>query len=300
MTYSIVARDPETGEMGVAVQTAVPFVGATCPWAEAGIGVVSTQAMSRKSHGSSILTLMRNGHSAKEALDAVITGDPDADVRQVGALDVNGVAHAHTGAHTIRFAGHVIGENFAMQANMMLDDTVPDAMAEAFQKTEGALVLRILAALDAAQAEGGDFRGQQSAALKIVSGELPKNDWEGVWYDVRVDDHTAPLQELRRLVMHHMAYHASDEVIKLARADDMEAALAKFDEIPLMDPNTSQIQFFTLLELADMTGTVEAVEARLRPVFAHEPMWVECLRRVAEARPLKTEGLLEQILVLAE
>lgn len=299
MTYSIVARDPETGEIGVAVQTALPGVGRLCPWAEAGVGAVATQALVRVAHGPSGLALMRNGFPAPQALAAVLGGDPDREVRQVGMIDVQGQVASHTGKETIRYAGHRVGEQFAAQANMMAKNTVPAAMAAAFTETSGALVLRILAAMDAAQAEGGDFRGQQSTALKLVSGDLPQNSWEGVLYDLRVDDHPTPLKELRRLVDRHRAYLMTDEAETLAASGDIEGAMQRYQEAITLDPTESQLRFWFALVMADERGQIARVEPILRELFAKEPMWAECLRRYADARPLKTPGLVEQLLAFA-
>ena len=300
MTYSIVARDPETGEMGVAVQTAWLNVGAICPWAEAGVGAVATQASVRPSHGPSGLSLMRNGHSAPEALAAVLAADEHREVRQIGMIDRNGQVAAFTGQNTIRYAGHQTGDNFSVQANMMLNDTVPGAMAEVFTQTQGALVLKIMAALEAAQAAGGDFRGMQSAALKIVSRELPLNSWEGVLYDLRVDDHTEPLRELRRLVDRQRAHNMINDAYLLASGGNVDGALAQFEAAITLDPGEEQIRFWFPVEMADQHGQIERVAPVLRELFKQNPMWIECLRRSTDARPLKTEGMRDQLLALAE
>lgn len=298
MTYSIVARDPETGEIGVAVETALPGVGRLCPWAEAGVGAVSTQALVRVAHGSSGLTLMRNGHTAPQALAAVLAGDANADVRQLGMVDAQGNAAGHTGTNTIRFAGHQVGAGYSVQANMMAKATVPAAMAAAFESTPGSLVLRMIAALQAAQNEGGDFRGEQSAALKIVSGSLPPADWQGVLFDVRVDDHPAPVQELERICKRHLAYQMSDAATELASRGDFEGAIQKHQEAVAMDSGDSQFRFWFALSMADEYGQLELVAPIFRELFSREPMWLECLTRYAETRSLKTEGIVEQITAL--
>jgi uncharacterized Ntn-hydrolase superfamily protein len=298
MTYSIVARDAETGALGVAVQTALPGVGRLCPWAEAGIGAVATQALVRVSHGNSGLTLMRNGHTAPQALAAVLAGDPDANVRQVGMVDAHGNAAAHTGSNAIRYAGHHVGDGYSVQANMMAKDTVPAAMSSAFESAHGTLVLRIITALKAAQTEGGDFRGQQSAALKIVSGKLPSADWQGILFDVRVDDHPEPVMELERICKRHLAYQISDEASDFAAKGDYDAALKHFQEAVALDSSDYQFRFWFALGMADEYGQLNAVTSIFRDVFAHDPMWIECLTRYAETRSLKTDGIVEQILAL--
>lgn len=300
MTYSIVARDPETGEIGVAVETALPGVGRICPWAEAGVGAVSTQALSRMSHGSSGLSLMRNGHTAPQALAAVLAGDPGAAVRQVGMIDAQGNAASHTGENTIRFAGHQVGEGYAVQTNMMLTDTVPAAMAKAFEGTSGRLVQRIIAALKAAQAEGGDFRGQQSAALIIVSGTLQPQPWQGVLFDVRVDDHPTPVEELERICNRHLSYQLSNEAYELAIGDnpDIERAMQRYQEAVDLDPNELQMRFWFALELADKANAFDTAAPIFREVFAKDSMWAECLVRYADSNRLDTDGLVERILAL--
>ena len=298
MTYSIVARDPVAGEIGVAVQTALPGVGRLCPWAEAGVGAVSTQALVRVSHGPSGLSLMRNGHTAPETLAAVLEADQNRESRQVGMIDAQGNVNAFTGQETIRYAGHQIGDNFAVQANMMETDTVPAAMAEVFQDTTGSLLTRILAALDAAQVEGGDFRGSQSAALKIVSGELPQNTWEGVLFDIRVDDHETPLIELRRIANRHLAYRMVEQASQAATSGDIDEAMKQYEGAITLDPDDDQIKFWFLLGMADQHGQLERIEPHLRRLFSENSMWIECLQRYADARPLQTGGLLEKLIAL--
>src|SRR5919198_5477997 len=169
-TYSIVARDPNTGELGVAVQSHWFSVGSLVPWVEAGVGAVATQSFVDPSYGKLGLDLMRAGKSAPEALKALIAGDAASDVRQVAMIDTQGRVAAHTGAKDIQAAGHKVGTNYSVQANLMLNDTVWPAMSRAFEAAKGDLADRMLAALDAAQAAGGDIRGRQSAALIVVSG----------------------------------------------------------------------------------------------------------------------------------
>jgi uncharacterized Ntn-hydrolase superfamily protein len=300
MTYSIVARDPETGEIGVAVETALPSVGRICPWAEAGVGAVSTQALSRTSHGSSGLTLMRNGHTGPEALAAVLAGDPGAQVRQVGMIDAQGNAASHTGSSTIRFAGHRVGEGYAVQANMMLTDTVPAAMAQAFESSSGRLVQRIIATLKAAQAEGGDFRGQQSAALLIVGGTLMPQPWQGVLYDVRVDDHSSPVEELERICNRHLAYQLSNEASELATGENpnVDKAMQIYQEAVALDPDELQMRFWFALDMADKAKAFDVAEPIFREVFGKDPMWAECLVRFADSNRLDTDGLVDRILAL--
>jgi uncharacterized Ntn-hydrolase superfamily protein len=170
-TYSIVARDPETGQLGVAVQSHWFSVGAIVPWAEAGVGAVATQSFVEPSYGPLGLALMRAGKSAPEALKSLLASDAQADVRQVAMIDAQGRVASHTGVYCIAAAGHRIGANYSAQANLMLKETVWDAMAKAFESAKGDLADRLLSALEAAQGEGGDIRGKQSAAIVVVTGK---------------------------------------------------------------------------------------------------------------------------------
>jgi uncharacterized Ntn-hydrolase superfamily protein len=199
MTYSIVARCGTTGQLGVAVQSAFFGAGRIVSWAEAGVGAVATQATAEVAHGPEILARLRNGASAARALEDAVASDPAETKRQLGVVDASGEAAAHTGSATIECAGQLVGDGFAAQANMMTNAGVPEAMAAAFIATPGALADRLLAALDAAQAAGGDFRGVQAAGLVVVGSEQARPG-QGVVVDVRVDDHPSPLVELRRLV----------------------------------------------------------------------------------------------------
>jgi uncharacterized Ntn-hydrolase superfamily protein len=199
VTYSIVARDPATGELGVAVESHFFAVGPVVPWLRPGVGAVATQAMAELSYGPLALDLLEAGRSPSRALEILTEADPGAATRQVAVVDAAGAVAVHTGECCIAEAGHRLGEGWAVQANMMTSPGVPDAMAEAFLAAGGPLADRMLAALDAAEAAGGDIRGRQSAALVVVRGDAGSPAWDNVC-DVRVDDHPEPLVELRRLV----------------------------------------------------------------------------------------------------
>ena len=208
MTYSIVARDPGTGELGVAVQTGTFGVGRGVPWAEAGIGAAATQSYTERSYGHFGLELMKSGRPAPDALAGLVAADEGERMRQVGMVDAQGRAAAHTGAGCVREAGHLVGDGYTVQANMMGRDTVWGAMAAAYEAAEGTLAKRLLAALDAAEAEGGDFRGAQSAALLVVQAEPTGFTWKGRVSDLRVEDHSDPVGELRRLLDMEEDYRA--------------------------------------------------------------------------------------------
>jgi len=198
-TYSIVARDPKTGEMGVAVQSHWFSVGSIVSWAEAGVGAVATQSFVQPAYGPRGLLSMRSGVGAKEALKKLVAGDADEAVRQVAFVDAEGRVAAHTGARCIQAAGHHVGEGYSVQANMMLNADVVPAMARAFEGSAGrALAERLVLTLEAAQAAGGDIRGKQSAALLVVRAEATGNVWEDRLVDLRIEDHPTPVKEMRR------------------------------------------------------------------------------------------------------
>ena len=214
MTYSIVARDPQTGQLGVGVQSHYFGAGRVVPWAEAGVGAVATQSVVEVSYGPKGLELMRAGASAGEALEKLVAGDDLSVVRQVAMVDASGTTAVHTGAGCVAQAGDRTSEQVSAQANMMERATVWNAMIEAYERSdEPDLAGRILAALEAAEAEGGDVRGKQSAAILVVSGERTDAPWDARMVDLRVDDHTAPLVELRRLVEFDRAFSKMSGVL---------------------------------------------------------------------------------------
>ena len=188
-TYSIVAYDEKTGELGVAVQSHWFSVGSTVPWAKAGVGAVATQSFVKIEYGPEGLELMEKGLTAQEALDSLVSKDPGRAVRQVGMVDAKGNVAVHTGKKCIEFAGHKTGNNFTVQANIMASQTVWPLMAMTFEMTDGDLAERMMAALETAQAEGGDLRGKQSASMLIVSGNPTGIPWKDTVLDLRVEDH---------------------------------------------------------------------------------------------------------------
>ncbi|MBV1888089.1 MAG: DUF1028 domain-containing protein, partial [Urechidicola sp.] len=205
-TYSIVARDTVTGELGVAVQSHWFSVGSIVTYGKAGVGVVATQSLVNPSYGPKGLALMEQGLTPQQALDALLANDTGEMYRQVAFLNAKGAVATHTGNLCIEAAGHQQGDNFSVQANMMLKNTVWDAMAKAFEESVGTLSERMLAAMKAAEGELGDIRGKQSAAILIVSGTSTGNSWEDTLMDLRVEDHENPLEELERLLKIHNAY----------------------------------------------------------------------------------------------
>lgn len=205
-TYSIVARDPATGDFWVAVQSHWFQVGRVVAWAKAGEGAVATQSFVETSYGPKGLRLMAGGKSAQQALDRLLAADEQRDVRQVAMVDSIGRVATWTGPRCIEAAGHHQGKGYSVQANLMQGPEVWPAMAKAFENTKGDLASRMLAALQAAQAEGGDIRGRQSAALLVVPAKASGKPWEDRSVDLRIADHPQPLRELQRLLALHRAY----------------------------------------------------------------------------------------------
>lgn len=280
-TYSIVAIDRDNGEMGVAVQSHWFSVGSIVSWAEAGVGAVATQSFVEISYGPLGLQLMKAGKSAPEALRALLHIDPNADVRQVAMVDAQGRVAVHTGKKCIPEAGHILGNGFACQANLMLKNTVWKAMAEAFTRTKGELVDRLMAALEAAEAEGGDIRGKQSAAILIVKTKGSGVAWKDRVYDLRVEDHPEPLVELRRLIKLAKAYHHMNRGDELMTDNKIEEAMKEYSRAMEMFPENLEMIFWPAVTMAS-TGRVEESVPLFKKVFAADPRWAELLRRLPE------------------
>jgi uncharacterized Ntn-hydrolase superfamily protein len=272
-TYSIVARDPKTGEMAVAVQSHWFSVGTSVSWGEAGVGVVATQSFTNKSFGLRGLALMKQGKSAAETLKILLSDDAGREVRQVAILDAKGGVATHTGNKCITYAGHITGKDFSVQANMMLSDKVWPAMAKAFQeKAHLPLAERVLAALDAAEAQGGDIRGRQSAALLVVPGKSNKQPWNERLVDLRVDDHEMPLKELRRLLTVQRAYEHMNNGDLAVEKNDMALAMKEYSAAEQLQPNNLEMQYWHAITLAN-TGKVDEALKLLQPVFKANNNW---------------------------
>jgi len=297
-TYSIVARDAATGELGVAVQSHWFSVGSIVSWAEAGVGAVATQSFVDPAYGPLGIDMMRNGKTARQALDGLLASDPGEAVRQVAMVDAKGNVAVHTGKKCIPAAGHMSGEQFSVQANLMANDRVWPAMAKAFRETKGALADRMLAALDAAQAAGGDIRGKQSAAILIVSGTPTGKSWVDRKIDLRVEDHPEPLKELRRLVSVHRAYERMNNGDVAVEKGDIEGALREYRDAESLLPNNVEVQYWSAVSLAN-AGRLEESLPLFRAVFMREPAWVELTARLPKVDLLKVdEAALAKILSL--
>jgi uncharacterized Ntn-hydrolase superfamily protein len=292
-TYSIVARDPETNQLGVAVQSHYFCVGGIVPWAEAGVGAVATQSFAEASYGPLGLEMMRAGKSAEQALTGLLASDPQAHTRQVAMVDIHGNTAAHTGHKCIEAAGHRQGAGYSVQANLMLKDTVWDAMAEAYEaasRRPGAdLAERLVQALEAAEAEGGDIRGKQSAALLVVTGEPTGRPWSDRLFDLRVDDHSDPLGELRRLLAISRAYRHGDRAERLlvegTAGDNIEAAAQEFNKAAELMPDADanpELHYWHAVALAN-SGRVDDALPIFRKVFALDPAWRDLIPRLARA-----------------
>jgi uncharacterized Ntn-hydrolase superfamily protein len=277
MTYSIVARDPETGHLGVAVQSRAFNTGAAVPWGAPGVGVVATQSYTEQSYGPLGLGLLREGKTPAEALAELVAADDEPGYRQVAILDAEGRVAVHVGEACIPAAGYVSGEGFSAQANMVAGERVWEAMAETFTHSEGPLEERLLDALDAAEAAGGDWRGRQAGGILVVAGE--GEEWQRE-VDLRVDDHPEPLAELRRLVRLRRAYRAMRDPPG-PTADDLEV-------LPEVDRVWTQIYMDTA------TGRLEEARERLRPLLEAEPRWADLIRSIADRELLpNADKLLE-------
>ncbi len=294
-TYSIVARDPSTGELGVAVQSHWFSVGSIVSWAEAGVGAVATQSFVDPSYGKLGLDEMRAGRGAEETLKALLAKDEGRDVRQVAMIDARGRVAAHTGAKCIEAAGHHVGENFSVQANMMANERVWPAMARAFETTKGDLAERMLAALDAAQAAGGDIRGKQSAAIVVVTGKPTGKAWADRTFDLRVDDNLEPLKELRRLLTLQRAYNHMNAGDLAVERKDNEGALREYSAAGKLVPGNLEMTYWHAVALVNMNRTEEALPL-FRRVFAADANWRVMTPRLVKAGILPDDArLIERI-----
>lgn len=279
-TYSIVARDARNGEMGVAVQSHWFSVGSVVAWAEAGVGAVATQSFVEVSFGPRGLKLLRRGHSAQEAVQALIDRDEGRDVRQLAIVDAKGSVAAYTGERCVPEAGHIIGEQFSVQANMMLTDRVWPDMAEAYRAAADLpLAERLVVALEAAQDAGGDIRGQQSAALLVVRGESTGRSWEDRLIDLRVEDHAEPVKEIKRLLTVFRAYEHMNRGDEALEAGDTEGALRAYRAAEAMFPDNLEMKYWHAVSLANL-GRVDEALPLFKAVFAADPSWLEMARRL--------------------
>ncbi|WP_444995274.1 DUF1028 domain-containing protein [Aliikangiella sp. IMCC44359] len=278
-TYSIVARDEKTGELGAAVQSHWFSVGSSVIWAEPGVGAVATQSFIDPSYGPLGLELMRAGKSATEALKGLLATDSHTNVRQVGMVDAQGHVANHTGKHAIIEHCQKQGKGFTVQANLMDKATVCEAMAKAYEKSSGDLAERIMAALEAAQKEGGDIRGQQSSALLVVSGDKTLPAWGGRLFDLRVEDHASPIKELRRLLGVARAYQLMTEGDDFMTSGDVASALKSYTAAEKLAPDNHEAVFWHAVTLASINRVDESLPLFKR-AFKLWPKWRELVPRL--------------------
>jgi uncharacterized Ntn-hydrolase superfamily protein len=293
-TYSIVARDSVTGEIGVAVQSHWFSVGAIVAWAEAGVGAVATQSFVDPSYGPHGLALMRTGRSAPDALRGLVAADRDSAVRQVAMIDAQGRVAAFTGQRAILAAGHHVGNGYSVQANLMEKPTVWPAMARAFEAGKGDLAERLLLALEAAEREGGDIRGRQSAAIIIVGPAGTGRPWADRIIDLRVEDHPQPLAELRRLVTLARLYRRMNEGDEWVTKNDIPKAVAAYDAAIAFLPDSAtngEAVFWTGISLASAGKEAEAMPYLVRAYAVH-PKWAELVGRLPAAGLLPADSAL--------
>jgi len=300
-TYSIVAIDEETGEMGVAVQSHWFSVGSLVTWGEAGVGVVATQSFVNPAYGPNGLTLLKMGFSAEEALKVLLEKDEGRDVRQVAILDANGNVAVHTGKSCIEAAGHVKGKGFSVQANLMENDKVWPAMANAFADSKGEpLAERMMSAMEAAQDVGGDIRGKQSAAILVVKAKSTGNSWEDRSVDLRIEDHAEPIKEMRRLLKVHRAYEHMNKGDLAVEHNDIDLAMKEYGAAEALFPENEEMKYWHALTLLNV-GETEKGMALLKQVYNKNAKWSMLTPRLTKNGLLTVEGeVLKQVLGLGK
>ncbi|MCH7677000.1 DUF1028 domain-containing protein [candidate division KSB1 bacterium] len=298
-TYSIVARDPETGQMGVAVQSHWFSVGSLVTWAEAGVGAVATQSLVDVTYGKLGLDLMRAGRSATQTLEALKIADSSPEIRQVAMIDAQGNVAAHTGEKCIPDAGHIVGDNFSVQANLMLNKKVWPAMKQAYEKAEGDLADKMLAALEAAQNVGGDIRGKQSAAILIVKGESTGKPWEDRVMELRIEDHLTPIKELKRLVKLHRAYDHMNKGDLAIEHNDVEAALKEYGAAQALFPENLEMKFWHAVSLVNAERVDDSLPI-FKEIFTKDPNWAILVPRLPGVDILpKDDAIIDKIMSIA-
>lgn len=278
-TYSIVALDEKTGELGVAVQSHWFSVGSIVPWARAGVGAVATQSIAKVEYGPHGLQLMAEGLTADQALAKLVADDPGASVRQVGMVDAQGNVASHTGDKCIAEAGFRTGKYYTVQANIMEKSTVWDAMAEAYENTPGDLADRMMAAMEAAQNEGGDLRGKQSASILIVKGKPTEEPWNNIKMELRIEDHPEPIKELKRLINIHRAYEHANKGDHYLELGEMENALKEYKKSAEYYPENPELPFWTAVTLVT-AGELDRALPIFKDVFQRNPKLKELVPRL--------------------
>jgi uncharacterized Ntn-hydrolase superfamily protein len=289
LTFSIVARDKKTGLFGVAVQSHWFSVGSAVSWARSGIGAVATQSMVEMSYGPLGLELMGSGKSARESLDALISADKKSETRQVAMIDSKGNVATHTGSKCMSFAGHVQGDQFSCQANLMMNDTVWNEMAKSFrQNASMELPERLVASLEAGQRAGGDVRGMQSSCLLVVSKTISPNSWSGRLVDLRIEDHQNPIVELKRLLRIHRGYEWANRGDEMLNDGDFEKSLDAYEKARLIAPEIDELQFWQAVSLVQSNSLKEA-KPIFRKIFKKNKNWIQVLKNLPQVGMLRDD-----------
>lgn len=295
-TYSIVARDPKTGEMGVAVQSHWFSVGSIVSWGEAGVGVIATQSFVNPSFGQRGLEMLKQGMTAQEVVDLLISSDEGRDFRQLAIVDAKGNSAAYTGSKCIPEAGHIVGDNYCVEANLMLSNLVWSEMSKAFESSDGPLAERLIAALEAAQNVGGDIRGQQSAAILVVKGEATGKLWEDRYIDLRVEDHPEPIKEIKRLLKVFRAYEHMNNGDLAVEKNDMKLAMEHYSAAMKMFPENLEMKYWTAVTLVN-NGQLSEALPMFKEIFAFDDNWRKLTPRLIKVGMLTAdEKILEKII----
>ena len=282
-TYSIVAYDPKTGQLGVAVQSHWFSVGFLVPWAKAGVGAVATQSFVKVEYGPDGLGLMEQGLTSDQALEALLKEDKAKDVRQVAMVDINGNVAVHTGSKCIYAAGHYVGKNFSVQANMMLNDKVIPSMKKAFlENSKLPLAERIIKVFEAAESVGGDIRGKQSAALIVVGSKKTDDIWKDKKIDLRVDDSENPVKEIKRLLKVHRAYEHMNNGDLAIEENNMEAALKEYSKAQNLFPENVEMSFWKAVTMIN-NNKIEDAKLILKEVFQKNNNWRKLILRLPDS-----------------
>lgn len=287
-TYSIVARDPNTGEMGVAVQSHWFSVGSIVSWGEAGVGVIATQSFINPSFGQRGLEMLKQGMTAQEVVDLLIASDEGRDFRQLAIVDAKGNAAAYTGSKCIPEAGHIVGDNYSVQANLMLSNKVWSEMSKAFESSNGPLAERLIAALEAAQNVGGDIRGQQSAAILVVKAKATGKLWEDRYIDLRIEDHPEPVKELKRLLKVFRAYEHMNKGDLAVEKNDMKLAMEHYSAAMKMFPENLEMKYWTAVTLVN-NGQVNDALPMFKEIFTADDNWRKLTPRLVKVGLLNVD-----------
>lgn len=292
-TFSIVARDSVTGEVGVAVQSHWFSVGAIVAWAEAGVGAIATQSMVNPAYGPGGLALLKEGKSPDEVIKILTEADSGRDLRQLAVIDMKGNAASYTGKNCIPPAGNIAEKNFSVQANLMINDKVWPAMAKAFKETTGPLAERMVASLEAGQNAGGDIRGKQSASLLIVKAQPTGKVWEDRVIDLRVDDNPEPIAELKRLLKVFRAYEHMNAGDLAVEKNNMKLAEDEYGAAEKLFPENAEMKFWHAVTLVNKNKVQEALPL-FKDVFGRDANWLALIPRLRKVGLLTCTDETEQ------